>query len=162
MNLISTIAGIGLLVLTVGAGLSYVNPAARSVAETTAVITAGFQALSQAYQARQMTGAPAPDAAAWKSALFPAYGFEPKPPGGASWSYGDDAIGRWFCLTAAKADQVMREALDGAGRHYSATSYQVSAKCGEDAAAKSGTAAGAAGVAGDSVSATLWLSREGP
>ncbi len=159
MNLISTVVGIGFLAMTVGAGISYVNPAARSVTETMALINAGFQGLSQAYLSRQMTGAPALDPASWKSALFPAYGFEPKAPSGASWSYGADVNGRWFCLAAPRADRVMRAAIDGAGRQYSAASYLISGACGRAPAA---APTGAAGVSGDSVAATLWLSREVP
>ena len=152
MNLIPAVIGIGLLALTIGAGITYVNPGAQAAAETTAVVTAGFQSLAQAYQSRQMTGAPPPDPASWESALFPAYGFEPRPPTGGSWSYGVSAAGRWFCLSFAKAGGPTRAALASVGKRYSAVSYQISGACG-DATASSTT--------GDAVSATLWVSREG-
>jgi len=162
MNLLSAILGIGLLALTIGAGVSYVSPGATATAEATATVASGFQALVQAYQSRQMTGAPPPDDATWESALFPAYGFEPKPPAGASWSYGSSAAGRWFCLTAPKATPTLRATLAAVGKRFSAASYQVSDKCGAAPATAAGTAAGtAATTGGDGVSATLWVTREG-
>ena len=151
MNLIPTIAAIGLMALTITAGLNYVSPSARSVAETAATITGGFQTLVQAYQSRQITGAQPPDVATWESALFPAYGSKPKAPDGTVWSYGSTSAGRWFCLTAAKATASLRAAMTSAGARYTAATYQVSGKCG-DATVDS---------AGDSVAATLWVSREG-
>ena len=170
MNLISAILGIGLIALTIGAGISYVNPGASSGAETTATVASGFQTLVQAYQSRQMTGAPPPDDATWKNALFPAYGFEPAPPAGTSWSYGSSDAGRWFCLTAPKATQALRASLAAVGKRFSAASYQVGDKCGAAPAAAGGSSAPAATAAataaaaaagGNSVSATLWVSREG-
>ena len=96
--------------------------------------------------------APPPDAANWEATLFPAYGFEPKPPEGTAWSYGSSAAGRWFCLSAAKATEALRGVLVTVGKRYAAASYQVSAKCGDPATTDTG---------GDTLAATLWVSREG-
>ena len=160
MNLVSTVIAISLTAMAIGAGISYVNPSAQATAETTAVIAGGFQTLAQAYQSRQMTGAPPPDAASWQSALFPAYGSEPKPPTGMSWSYGVNAAGRWFCLTAPKVSAAQRSAFASVAKRYAAASYQVSASCGDGAAAASASPAASPG--GDSLSATLWVAREAP
>ena len=178
MNLISTIIGIGLFALTVGAGISYINPGAQASAETAAVVTAGFQGLAQAYQSRQMTGAAPPDAASWERALFPAYGFEPRPPAGTTWSYGTTAAGRWFCLTAATATPQVRGAFALVAKRYSSAAFRVSGRCGESEMAPSasgGLSTSASGGPGTStsggpgtstsgagLSATLWVAREGP
>ena len=166
MNLISTVIGIGLLALTIGAGISYINPNASAAAEAASVIASGFQALTQAYQSRQMTGAAAPDAASWESALFPAYGFEPKPPDGTGWSYASSDAGRWFCLSAPKATAALLMALASVGKRYAAASYLVSAKCGDAPATTATTATTAATktpapAVGGRVAATLWITREG-
>ena len=152
MNLIPTLVGIALLALTIGGGISHLSPGSHVAAESAATIGAGFQSLTQAYQTRQMTGAPPPDAANWEATLFPAYGFEPKPPEGTAWSYGSSAAGRWFCLSAAKATEALRGVLVTVGKRYAAASYQVSAKCGDPATTDTG---------GDTLAATLWVSREG-
>ncbi len=175
MNLLSTMIGIGLLALVVGAGISHINPGAQAAAETAAAVAAGFQNLIQAYQSRQMTGAPPPDAAAWESALFPAYGFEPQPPEGMRWSYGVSTAGRWFCLSASQATPAMRAALAAVGKRYATAGYQVSDTCGAVPVAASPTgptstgststttgATGTAAATGGGVAATLWVSREGP
>ena len=168
MNLISVVIGISLLALITSAGVSYINPNAEKTASATALVSSGFQTLAQAYQSRQITGAPSPEVATWKGALFPAYGFEPKPPDGSSWSYGASSSGRWFCLWVPAATASMRTALSAVAKNYSSSSFAVSDKCGatpETTSAQSSTAKTVGGsqtisVSGNSVAATLWVTRE--
>ena len=157
MNIIQAVVAIGLLAMTVGAGVSYVRSDMQSSGENASVIAAGFQTLLQADQSRQMTGAPPPDPATWSGVLFPTYGFEPKAPQGTTWSYGAGAGGRWFCLAAPKASPALRSALTSLGKQYSSVSYGVTAHCGDQPP----PAATAAPPAGGDVAATLWITREG-
>ena len=157
MNIISAVVAIGLLAMTVGAGISYVRSDMQSSGENASVIAAGFQTLLQAYQSRQMTGAPPPDPASWSSVLFPTYGFEPKAPQGTSWTYGVGTGGRWFCLSAPKASPALRSAVISLGKQYSSVGYGITAHCGDPPP----SAVAAAPAAGSDMAATLWITREG-
>ena len=162
MNLLSTIVSISLFALTVGAGITYINPNAGASAQTKAIVSSGLQTLAQAYQTRQITGAPPPNAETWKDALFPAFGFEPKPPDGTAWSYGTVTSGRWFCLSAPNASDSLRIALAAVAKTYSASSFVVSDACGADpVTVPAQPSATKAAAAGNSVAATLWISRGG-
>jgi len=150
MNLFGALIGIGLLVAIAGTGLSYLGPSAQSSGEARALVAAGFQALVQAYQSRTITGAPAPAADSWESALFPAYGRKPTAPAGTRWSFARSAAGAWFCLSTSRPTPALRSAFSALKPYYSAASYQVSARCGETEADSS-----------EALAATLWVTREG-
>jgi hypothetical protein len=151
MNIVQAIFMVALAGLLVAGGIQYISPDAGKRTQVAAQAEAGFLDLESAYRARLASGSPAPDPAAWQSALFPAYGHLPNTVSGLAWSYGQDGTGVWFCLSGAAPESAVRTALAGLSARMPAGAFTVTAACG----GQGGDATPAA------AAATLWMTRTG-
>lgn len=152
MNIIQALIGLALMGMVVAGGIQYVNPSAMAKSRLASQTDAGFSMLEGAYRSRQASGAAAPTADKWQTALFPTFGTMPAAVSGLSWSYGVQADGNWFCLSGPLSSGAAGDPVTGALTSLSTRRpeglYEVTRNCG-----------GAGGEPMGTVAATLWMQR---
>ncbi|SMH61933.1 hypothetical protein [Azospirillum agricola] len=152
MPIVQAVFAIALMAMAVAGGIQYVNPGAATANRLASQADAGFSSLESAFRSRQATGAAAPAADAWRTALFPAHGSLPAAVAGLSWSYGVQAEGIWFCLSGTlsgdPAKAPVRNALNALSTRRPQGLYDVTRECGGDGGTPDGT-----------IAATLWMQR---
>lgn len=113
-ELVISVLALAVAAFVAVSGIGYVSPGAATRTEATAAATAGFRAYGGALTAYRISNRTLPSPAVWREELAPYLpGGSPMAPKGYAWSFGQDAAGPWFCISADAVEgrlQALRKA----------------------------------------------------
>jgi hypothetical protein len=115
-ELVISVLALAVAAFVTVSGIGYVSTGAATRTEATAAASAGFRAYGGALTAYRLSNRALPSPAIWRDELAPYLpGGTPRAPKGYDWSYGHDASGPWFCISADAQEgraQALRKAAD--------------------------------------------------